>query len=135
MNMFFSCLILLSGVLLCWWHPLVYAVASSLVLGLVLLGAGSFLSKYQPIDWEKGSPYECGFDPESQAWNPVPMRFFHMVLLFLLWEVETMLLIPMMVGSWSMGKGEMGTSLFIVVLVLGLIYEWSEGTLEWLLKM
>ena len=51
-------------------------------LGLLL--SGFKLARWQVVDVAKGSPYECGFDPVGQAWNPVPMRFFHLVLLFVL---------------------------------------------------
>nr|AQQ79851.1 NADH dehydrogenase subunit 3 [Pinctada imbricata]BAL15368.1 NADH dehydrogenase subunit 3 [Pinctada fucata] len=110
---------------------MVSAVFVSLMFGVGLLLLGYNLAKYQEIDWEKGSPYECGFDPVGQAWNPVPMRFFHMVLLFLLWEAETMLLIPLMMWSWRGGGSDLGVVGFILILLAGLLYEWTEGTLEW----
>ena len=49
-----------------------------------LIKAGFFLGYRGEIDMAKGSPYECGFDPIRKAWYPMPMRFFHMVLLFVL---------------------------------------------------
>nr|ACV92164.1 NADH dehydrogenase subunit 3 [Pinctada maxima] len=98
----------------------------SVGVGSGLLVLGSLLSKYQVIDWEKGFPYECGFDPGSQAWNPVPMRFFHMGVLFFLWEVETMLLIPMMLGSVAFsGGGDSDSFVYWGVVISPFL--WVEG--------
>nr|APG32424.1 NADH dehydrogenase subunit 3 [Pteria penguin] len=107
------------------------------VIGLPLMAAllvgGSVLADYQRTDWAKGSPYECGFDPASGAWEPTPMPFFHLVLIFLLWEGEGLLFIPLVQSVWHSPNWENSASLFVfcVLLLVGLWYEWSEGVLCW----
>nr|YP_009178197.1 NADH dehydrogenase subunit 3 [Fundulus notatus]AJW75488.1 NADH dehydrogenase subunit 3 [Fundulus notatus] len=84
-------------------------------------------------DYEKLSPYECGFDPLGSARLPFSLRFFLVAILFLLFDLEIALLLPLPWGdqlpspmttfSWA--------SLVLILLTLGLIYEWVQGGLEW----
>nr|YP_003457025.1 NADH dehydrogenase subunit 3 [Haplophryne mollis]BAI77346.1 NADH dehydrogenase subunit 3 [Haplophryne mollis] len=84
-------------------------------------------------DHEKLSPYECGFDPMGSARLPFSLRFFLIAILFLLFDLEIALLLPL---PWSMQLHLplltfSLTSLVLGLLTLGLIYEWSQGGLEW----
>nr|WIL10203.1 NADH dehydrogenase subunit 3 [Amolops sinensis] len=99
----------------------------------VLLAAISFWLPSIIPDTEKLSPYECGFDPLGSARLPYSMRFFLVAILFLLFDLEIALLLPtpwavqltnpLMVIIW--------TSVIIILLTLGFIYEWIQGGLEW----
>nr|WNH23019.1 NADH dehydrogenase subunit 3 [Gobiosoma bosc] len=103
-------------------------VALSTILALV-----SFWLPQMSPDQEKLSPYECGFDPLGSARLPFSMRFFLVAILFLLFDLEIALLLPLPWGdqlpqplttfSWA--------ALVLVLLTLGLIYEWLQGGLEW----
>nr|QGZ08789.1 NADH dehydrogenase subunit 3 [Linophryne sp. LMS8E]BAI77320.1 NADH dehydrogenase subunit 3 [Linophryne bicornis] len=84
-------------------------------------------------DHEKLSPYECGFDPMGSARLPFSLRFFLVAILFLLFDLEIALLLPL---PWSMQLHLplltfSLASLVLSLLTLGLIYEWVQGGLEW----
>nr|AGZ18910.1 NADH dehydrogenase subunit 3 [Caudacaecilia cf. asplenia ZRC 1.12502] len=84
-------------------------------------------------DMEKLSPYECGFDPLGSARLPFSMRFFLIAILFLLFDLEIALLLP---TPWAAQLTTPSTSVFLAMIILllltlGLIYEWLQGGLEW----
>ncbi|ACD81890.2 NADH dehydrogenase subunit 3 (mitochondrion) [Anolis carolinensis] len=84
-------------------------------------------------DTEKLSPYECGFDPLGNARLPFSLRFFLVAILFLLFDLEIALLLPL---PWAINLGSplqtsTLTSAILVLLTLGLVYEWLQGGLEW----
>nr|YP_010463182.1 NADH dehydrogenase subunit 3 [Pseudorhombus pentophthalmus]UUJ37690.1 NADH dehydrogenase subunit 3 [Pseudorhombus pentophthalmus] len=84
-------------------------------------------------DHEKLSPYECGFDPIGSARLPFSLRFFLVAILFLLFDLEIALLLPLPWGdqlptplttfTWA--------ATVLSLLTLGLVYEWLQGGLEW----
>nr|AME17802.1 NADH dehydrogenase subunit 3 [Pungitius laevis]AME17828.1 NADH dehydrogenase subunit 3 [Pungitius pungitius] len=102
--------------------------ALSIVLALV-----SFWLPQMTPDHEKLSPYECGFDPLGSARLPFSLRFFLVAILFLLFDLEIALLLPLPWGD------QLATPLLtflwatavLTLLTLGLIYEWMQGGLEW----
>nr|QNN84659.1 NADH dehydrogenase subunit 3 [Centropus bengalensis] len=104
----------------------------SLTLSIILITLNFWLTQINP-DSEKLSPYECGFDPLGSARLPFSIRFFLVAILFLLFDLEIALLLPlpwatqlqspMMTLTW--------TSTILILLTLGLIYEWMQGGLEW----
>nr|AKE07155.1 NADH dehydrogenase subunit 3 [Monopterus albus] len=84
-------------------------------------------------DYEKLSPYECGFDPLGSARLPYSIRFFLRSFLFLLFDLEIALLLPL---PWSSqlplpNHTFFSASTILILLTLGLIYEWQQGGLEW----
>nr|YP_009648959.1 NADH dehydrogenase subunit 3 [Acisoma panorpoides]QDA21647.1 NADH dehydrogenase subunit 3 [Acisoma panorpoides] len=99
----------------------------------IIMSISSFLSKKSIIDREKSSPFECGFDPFNKSRIPFSLRFFLIAVIFLIFDVEIVILLPMIeslsqssITSWSI------TSLvFIVILLVGLYHEWNQGALEW----
>nr|AGN71518.1 NADH dehydrogenase subunit 3 [Rhinophrynus dorsalis] len=104
------------------------ASALSIVLALVSF----WLPQLNP-DSDKLSPYECGFDPLGSARLPFSMRFFLVAILFLLFDLEIALLLP---APWASQLESPPTSIIwasaiIVLLTLGLVYEWLQGGLEW----
>nr|YP_003058237.1 NADH dehydrogenase subunit 3 [Oryzias minutillus]QUO98666.1 NADH dehydrogenase subunit 3 [Oryzias minutillus]BAH84939.1 NADH dehydrogenase subunit 3 [Oryzias minutillus] len=104
----------------------------SMAISMVLAIVSFWLPQLSP-DYEKLSPYECGFDPLGSARLPFSMRFFLVAILFLLFDLEIALLLPLpwadqlssplLTFSWA--------SAILVLLTLGLIYEWTQGGLEW----
>nr|QJU04044.1 NADH dehydrogenase subunit 3 [Cryptocentrus cinctus] len=102
------------------------------LLSTILAIVSFWLPQMSP-DQEKLSPYECGFDPLGSARLPFSMRFFLVAILFLLFDLEIALLLPLPWGdqlptplytfSWA--------TLVLVLLTIGLIYEWAQGGLEW----
>nr|YP_010957531.1 NADH dehydrogenase subunit 3 [Bothus robinsi]WMY90858.1 NADH dehydrogenase subunit 3 [Bothus robinsi] len=105
-------------------------------IAVILCMVLAIVSFWLPIitpDHEKLSPYECGFDPMGSARLPFSLRFFLVAILFLLFDLEIALLLPLPWGNqlaspsitfaWAAGV--------LVLLTLGLIYEWTQGGLEW----
>nr|YP_009501775.1 NADH dehydrogenase subunit 3 [Microhyla mixtura]AXB38532.1 NADH dehydrogenase subunit 3 [Microhyla mixtura] len=99
----------------------------------IILAAVSFWLPIMNPDTEKLSPYECGFDPLGSARLPYSMRFFLVAILFLLFDLEIALLLP---SPWAMQLLSPMSTIFwatiiLMLLTLGLIYEWLQGGLEW----
>nr|YP_005351135.1 NADH dehydrogenase subunit 3 [Emplectonema gracile]AEC12116.1 NADH dehydrogenase subunit 3 [Emplectonema gracile] len=92
-----------------------------------------FLGKRSFVDLEKSSPFECGFDPNLSARLPFSMRFFLLAVLFLIFDVEIVLLLPIpLVFSFSSWEVVLLFGLFfVIVLLVGLFHEWKEGSLNW----
>nr|AEV22015.1 NADH dehydrogenase subunit 3 [Kurochkinegramma hypogrammicum]AEV22016.1 NADH dehydrogenase subunit 3 [Kurochkinegramma hypogrammicum] len=107
-------------------------ILTSLALSLTLTTLNLWLAQTTP-DSEKLSPYECGFDPLGTARLPFSIRFFLVAILFLLFDLEIALLLPL---PWATQLQSPTTTLalastLILLLILGLIYEWLQGGLEW----
>nr|ATD83296.1 NADH dehydrogenase subunit 3 [Campethera abingoni] len=104
----------------------------SLILSIILIILNFWFAQTNP-DSEKLSPYECGFDPLGSARLPFSIRFFLVAILFLLFDLEIALLLPL---PWATQLQSPITTLtwtatIILLLTLGLIYEWIQGGLEW----
>nr|YP_086848.1 NADH dehydrogenase subunit 3 [Rhineura floridana]AAT08497.1 NADH dehydrogenase subunit 3 [Rhineura floridana] len=84
-------------------------------------------------DTEKLSPYECGFDPLGTARLPFSLKFFLVAILFLLFDLEIALLLPLpwATGSQTPLSTALLTSAILALLTIGLMYEWLQGGLEW----
>ena len=103
----------------------------SVILSTIISGASYIVSVKQP-DSEKVSVYECGFDPFGSSRVPFSVKFFLVGILFLIFDLEISFLFPWGVvynqielfGFWVV-------YLFLVVLTIGLVYEWVKGGLEW----
>nr|YP_010385291.1 NADH dehydrogenase subunit 3 [Serranus scriba]UPM51992.1 NADH dehydrogenase subunit 3 [Serranus scriba] len=104
------------------------AIALSIILAIV-----SFWLPQMSPDHEKLSPYECGFDPLGTARLPFSMRFFLVAILFLLFDLEIALLLPLPWGDQLTSPliTFLWASSVLILLTLGLIYEWIQGGLEW----
>ena len=105
------------------------------ILGLAVVGAlissvvavAAFLITTKAPNREKLTSYECGFDPFGSFGQPFSIKFFLVAILFLIFDVEVVLLLP-----WSILPivNYQIVVLFLVILTLGLIYEWLRGGLE-----
>nr|YP_009155120.1 NADH dehydrogenase subunit 3 [Sebastes minor]YP_010501254.1 NADH dehydrogenase subunit 3 [Sebastes caurinus]YP_010949871.1 NADH dehydrogenase subunit 3 [Sebastes mystinus]YP_010949884.1 NADH dehydrogenase subunit 3 [Sebastes entomelas]YP_010949962.1 NADH dehydrogenase subunit 3 [Sebastes flavidus]YP_010950625.1 NADH dehydrogenase subunit 3 [Sebastes elongatus]YP_010950664.1 NADH dehydrogenase subunit 3 [Sebastes diploproa]WNH17233.1 NADH dehydrogenase subunit 3 [Sebastes ovalis]AIL31573. len=109
------------------------AVITITILLSVVLAIVSFWLPQMTPDHEKLSPYECGFDPLGSARLPFSLRFFLVAILFLLFDLEIALLLPL---PWGDQLTSPLLTLFwavavLILLTLGLIYEWIQGGLEW----
>nr|YP_010946784.1 NADH dehydrogenase subunit 3 [Pseudoglomeris planiuscula]WGO57541.1 NADH dehydrogenase subunit 3 [Pseudoglomeris planiuscula] len=108
-------------------------VLISLTLTFIIMFLTTFISKKKIEDREKSSPFECGFDPMNSARLPFSLRFFLIAVVFLIFDVEITLLLPMMIIlSFSNLKSWTFISLtFLIILLLGIYHEWNQGSLEW----
>lgn len=80
----------------------------------------------------KGEPFECGIPTHGSSWLPVNIGYCLFAILFLMFDVETVLLYPWAVVVSSFGTLALATvGFFMLVLVLGLAYAWRKGALEW----
>jgi NADH-quinone oxidoreductase subunit A len=104
-------------------------------LAAVLLGLGNIfgrLTSKQPKDAEKLSAYECGFEAFEDSRARFDVRYYLVAILFIVFDLEIAFLFPWAValpqiggfGLWAMG-------IFLLILVVGFIYEWKKGALEW----
>nr|AIY69577.1 NADH dehydrogenase subunit 3 [Symposiachrus axillaris]AIY69645.1 NADH dehydrogenase subunit 3 [Symposiachrus axillaris] len=113
-------------------NVILFTITLSLTLSIILTALNFWLAQMNP-DSEKLSPYECGFDPLGSARLPFSIRFFLVAILFLLFDLEIALLLPL---PWAIQLQSptttlMWASILILLLTLGLIYEWTQGGLEW----
>nr|YP_010463364.1 NADH dehydrogenase subunit 3 [Cephalopholis leopardus]UUK29340.1 NADH dehydrogenase subunit 3 [Cephalopholis leopardus] len=108
----------------------VISIAMALSIALAIL---SFWLPLMNPDHEKLSPYECGFDPLGTARLPFSLRFFLVAILFLLFDLEIALLLPLPWGDQltSPTLTFLWASIVLALLTLGLIYEWLQGGLDW----
>nr|YP_009400032.1 NADH dehydrogenase subunit 3 [Segonzacia mesatlantica]ARW69930.1 NADH dehydrogenase subunit 3 [Segonzacia mesatlantica] len=105
----------------------------TLFITFIIMLIASTLSKKTIMDREKNSPYECGFDPQSSARLPFSLRFFLIAVIFLIFDVEITLLLPVasIMNITNIFSWLFTSTLFLIILLLGLYYEWYQGALEW----
>nr|YP_009002469.1 NADH dehydrogenase subunit 3 [Ranina ranina]BAO48225.1 NADH dehydrogenase subunit 3 [Ranina ranina] len=112
---------------------LMFISSLTLIISSIVMILASLLSKKTIMDREKNSPYECGFDPKGSARLPFSLRFFLIAVIFLIFDVEITLLLPIAsIMTLSALTSWLFTSLtFLLILLLGLYYEWYQGALQW----
>nr|AXA45355.1 NADH dehydrogenase subunit 3 [Toxicochlespira sp. MNHN IM 2013-9841] len=105
----------------------------ALMLSFLVMFIGWVLAKRSISDREKSSPFECGFDPIKSARLPFSLRFFLLAIIFLIFDIEIVLLFPILANmNENMSLGLMiGLFIFLMILILGLFHEWNEGSLDW----
>merc|ERR1711970_543199 len=96
------------------------------LLVILVTLAGIRFSKKLPLDREKISPFECGFSPKFNARLPFTLR------IFLVFDVELVLLFPFLVRLFSLSHVNMVAIVIflLLILVVGLTHEWNQGSLE-----
>ena len=113
------------------YFPILLFIAVGLALGAVLLTVGSIVSPNRP-DPEKLSPYECGFEAFEDARMKFDVRYYLVAILFILFDLEIAFLFPWAVVLPEIGfAGFVAMMIFLLILVVGFIYEWKKGALEW----
>nr|YP_010148816.1 NADH dehydrogenase subunit 3 [Anodonta nuttalliana]QQV69707.1 NADH dehydrogenase subunit 3 [Anodonta nuttalliana] len=115
-------------------EKVVLSVLLACLLGLILVLVGLFLGVSFYSGREKPSPFECGFDPMGSSRVPFSLRFFLLALIFVVFDVEIVLLFPAVMivgGSWMWISGYLVLLIFLLLLLVGVIHEWREGSLEW----
>lgn len=113
------------------YFPILLFIFVGLAFGAVLMGAGSVLAAHKP-DPEKNSPYECGFEVFESARLPFDVRFYLVAILFIIFDLETAFLFPWGIVLKHIGwLGFFSMGIFLLLLVVGFIYEWKKGALQW----
>ncbi|HIL18765.1 MAG TPA: NADH-quinone oxidoreductase subunit A [Gammaproteobacteria bacterium] len=104
---------------------------TGLVVGGAALTAGRLLAPNKPDD-KKLSPYECGFEAFENARMKFDVRYYLVAILFIIFDLEIAFLFPWAVVLEDIGVfGFLSMVVFLLVLVVGFIYEWMKGALEW----
>ena len=100
-------------------------------ISVVLLGLGFLIGNGQK-DAEKLSPYECGFEPFEDSRTKFDVRYYLVAILFIIFDLEIAFLFPWAVSLDVVGTfGMISMGIFLGLLVVGFIYEWKKGALEW----
>nr|AQT19246.1 NADH dehydrogenase subunit 3 [Zeugodacus depressus]WGU15884.1 NADH dehydrogenase subunit 3 [Zeugodacus depressus] len=99
----------------------------------IVMALASMLSKKALTDREKCSPFECGFDPKSSSRLPFSLRFFLITIIFLIFDVEIALILPMVliISISNIFMWTITSIIFILILIIGLYHEWNQGMLNW----
>ena len=113
------------------YFPVLLFILFGVTVGAVLLTVGSLLAPNRP-DAEKLSPYECGFEAFEDARMKFDVRYYLVAILFILFDLEIAFLFPWAVVLPEIGFfGFAAMMVFLAVLVVGFVYEWKKGALEW----
>nr|ATL76472.1 NADH dehydrogenase subunit 3 [Stylotermes sp. CN13] len=109
------------------------AVIMTMMLTTTVMMLATLMSKKTNEDREKSSPFECGFDPKNSARLPFSSRFFLIAVIFMIFDVEIALLLPMPITMTTSNMKTWMTisSMFLLILIVGLYHEWNQGSLEW----
>lgn len=111
--------------------PVLMFIVVGILVGTVPLLAGSIFGPRRP-DPEKLSPYECGFEAFEDARMKFDVRYYLVAILFILFDLEIAFLFPWALVSQQLGSfGFWAMMVFLSVLVIGFLYEWSKGALDW----
>ena len=111
--------------------PILIFLAIAGGFGVLLLALGWVLGPRRP-DREKVSPYECGFEAFEDARMKFDVRYYLVAILFILFDLEIAFLFPWAIVLQEIGWfGLMAMLVFLGILVVGFIYEWKKGALEW----
>ena len=111
--------------------PILIFMCITLVMGSVFIILGKLLGPSRP-DAEKNSPYECGFEAFEDSRMKFDVRYYLVAILFIIFDLEIAFLFPWAIVLDQIGDfGLAAMGIFLAVLVIGFIFEWKKGALEW----
>jgi NADH-quinone oxidoreductase subunit A len=111
--------------------PILIFILVGLAIGGIMIALGFILGPHRP-DSEKLSPYECGFEAFEDSRMKFDVRYYLVAILFIIFDLEIAFLFPWAIVLENIGWfGYLAMSLFLGILVIGFIYEWKKGALEW----
>jgi NADH-quinone oxidoreductase subunit A len=108
-------------------------VAAALAVAMLVLGTGfgRYFARFHD-DRAKLSPYECGFEAFEDSRMKFDVRYYLVAILFIVFDLEIAFLFPWAVALGAIGLAGLGAmAIFLGILVVGFIYEWKKGALEW----
>lgn len=111
--------------------PVLLFILVGASIGILPLALGYLLGPNRP-DAAKNSPYECGFEAFEDARMKFDVRYYLVAILFILFDLEIAFLLPWAVALRDVGgAGFAAVLIFLTVLVVGFVYEWKKGALDW----
>ncbi len=106
-----------------------------LITAVVLVGAALLIALWlapRSTNPHKGEVYECGIPTRGTSWMQFRVGYYLFAILYLVFDVETVLLFPWAVVMRDLGPGGLfGVAFFLIILALGLAYAWKKGALKW----
>jgi NADH-quinone oxidoreductase subunit A len=113
------------------YFPILLFILVGLAVGVAPMALGALLAPHRP-DPEKLSPYECGFEAFEDARMKFDVRYYLVAILFILFDLEIAFLFPWATVINDIGlAGFISMMVFLGILVVGFVYEWMKGALEW----
>ncbi len=111
--------------------PVLIFIVVGIVVGGVMIAIGFILGPHRPDD-AKLSPYECGFEAFEDARMKFDVRYYLVAILFIIFDLEIAFLFPWAIVLEEIGVfGYAAMVVFLGILVIGFVYEWKKGALEW----
>ena len=111
--------------------PILIFIGVAVFIGGAMMLMGRMLAPHRP-DSAKLSPYECGFEAFEDSRMKFDVRYYLVAILFIIFDLEIAFLFPWAVVLQEIGMfGFLSMMLFLGILVIGFIYEWKKGALEW----
>jgi NADH-quinone oxidoreductase subunit A len=113
------------------YFPILLIILTGFIIGLSMIALNQLFAPRRPSR-EKELPYECGFDALEDARSPFNIRYYLVAILFILFDIELIFLLPWAVALPEISAaGFVAMLLFLGLLGLGLAYEWRRKALEW----
>ena len=111
--------------------PILIFLVFALIFSIIMLGIGFPFGPNNP-DVDKNSPYECGFEAFEDSRMKFDIRYYLVAILFIIFDLEIAFLYPWAVVIHKIGFiGLISMAIFLLILIVGFIYEWKKGALEW----
>ncbi len=111
--------------------PILIFMAIGLTIAVVAMAMGAMIGPHRP-DKAKGAPYECGFEAFEDARMKFDVRYYLVAILFIIFDLEIAFLFPWAIVLDKIGLfGITAMVIFLGILIVGFIYEWKKGALEW----
>ncbi|HKG55462.1 MAG TPA: NADH-quinone oxidoreductase subunit A [Anaerolineales bacterium] len=106
-------------------------VVLSIMVALIAIGLGTLFGPRKPSA-AKAMPYESGMNPYGEGMRRMPVRFYLIAVLFILFDIEVVFFLPWAIVFRQLGIfGLVEMIIFIIILLVGYVYAWKKGALEW----
>ena len=111
--------------------PLFILLALSIAVGIIVLLLGRYVRPHRPPR-KKGLPYESGMIPYGPGTRQMPVRFYLVAVLFILFDVEVIFFLPWAVAFKQLGLFALVEMfIFVAIILVGFVYLWKKGAFEW----
>ena len=113
------------------YYPIAILIAITVIIGVIAISLGHLLGPRRPTE-RKRAPYESGMTPIGPGTRQLPVRFYIVAVLFILFDIEIIFLIPWAVVFRELGVfGLVEIVVFVTILLVGFVYAWKKGAFEW----